>query len=235
MIAISFALPAESAGFCRRLKVEDRSVRDAAPILFGRIDNLEVVICHTGVGRKVCEPRIKTFLQREKPRLLISAGFAGSLRDDLKAADLIFGANFSDSDLLLSAQEILQSHLPRATKLFTGDRIVDSREERHELALQTGAAALDMETKYIAAECAKRSVRLLSMRIISDSVDEPFPAPPRVLFDIEKQRTSALVLGKYLLTNPGAILRLRRFALQISRARAKLTEALLTVLPGLSA
>jgi hypothetical protein len=70
-------------------------------------------------------------------------------------------------------------------------------------------------------------VPMLSLRVISDSLAAPFPAPPDVLFDHESQKTNYPTLIRYLLRHPSTIPRLAAFAAQISRARKALTEALL--------
>jgi hypothetical protein len=67
------------------------------------------------------------------------------------------------------------------------------------------------------------------LRVISDTPREPFPAPPPVLFDTERQRTNGAKLATYLLLHPTRIPRLIRFAKQIAHAREELTGALLSL------
>ena len=230
MIAVSFALPAESRGFLKHVKGKRRNRESDVTTIDGIVGQSPVVIFHTGVGRKTCEHRIARFLEMEKPRVWISAGFAGALHDEIHAADLLIGSNFSDHRLLAPVQDVLITHRPRLVKLQTLPVIVDSPTQRHELAHETGAAAMDMETHFIATACAAKNIPLLSIRTISDSLAEPFPAPPEVLFDIEKQKTSAIALTSYLIGNPGALRRLMKFSRQISRAREVLTAALVEVI-----
>jgi hypothetical protein len=72
-------------------------------------------------------------------------------------------------------------------------------------------------------------VPLLSLRIISDTASQPFPAPPSVLFDIERQQTNFGGMLAYLIRDPGSVWRLFRFGRQIVRARARLTDAIVAV------
>jgi len=74
---------------------------------------------------------------------------------------------------------------------------------------------------------------LISLRAISDTASQPFPAPPSVLFDSERQQTSYGRLLAYLLRHPGSIWRLFRFARQIARVRAALTEAIVALVSEL--
>src|SRR6516162_5017755 len=85
LIAVTFALPAESSGFLRRLNNKSRSPRNGIQTVRGKIDNREVEVLHTGVGERICHQRVAGFLQHQQFDLLISSGFAGALSDELKA------------------------------------------------------------------------------------------------------------------------------------------------------
>lgn len=224
MIGITFALPTESSGLRRQL----REVRRDSDLLFGKIDNRELVVLHTGVGAK--NQRIETLLHKARPRLVISSGFAGAVVDDLQVGELLLAENFSDRELLTRAERILRDRRPRVAKLFTSASIIDSVAERNEIARASGAAAVDMETGAIVDIGRAHGVPLLSLRAISDSPKEPFPAPMSILFDIEKQKTDLRKLFGYIVTSPSRIVRMLTFFRQISDARAQLTEALVSLI-----
>lgn len=226
MIGITFALPTESSDLRRQLA----EVRCENDLLFGKIDNRDIAVLHTGVGAKTCNERMEILLHKSRPRLIISTGFAGAVVDDLQVGDLILAENFSSRELLTRAERILRDRNPRVSKLFTSPSIVDSISERNEMARASGAAAVDMETGAILGVCNAHGVPLLSLRAISDSPKEPFPAPPSVLFDIELQRTRFARLLAYILRHPGSGWRLVRFGKQIARVRANLTEALVALI-----
>ena len=230
MIAVSFALPTESSDLVGLLR--DRK-SDETEIIRGKIDHKEVAIFHTGVGRKSCAARVDNFLCAQLPRILISSGFAGAASEDLQVGDLLLAENFSDPPLLFEAQRILTSSHVRVGKLFTSLTIVDSIDERNEIAREHNAVAVDMETECIAQACAARQIRMLSLRTISDTPRQPFPAPPRALFDIENQRTKVARLSFHLLAHPTAIWRLIRFGSQIRKARATLTNAMVALIKEL--
>jgi hypothetical protein len=86
-----------------------------------------------------------------------------------------------------------------------------------------------METGAIADVCKVHGVPLLSLRVISDTSSEPFPAPPSVLFDVERQQTNFARLLVYLLRDPGSVWRLFHFGRQIAHARASLTDAIVAL------
>jgi nucleoside phosphorylase len=207
MIAVTFALPTESSGFRRLLRNRPR----------------EVALLHTGVGAEVCRQRIGPFLDAQQFEFLISTGFAGGADPSLRVGDLLLAENFSDSALLARARDAI---IARVARLVTGERIIESAGEREQFAREHEAAAVDMETKWIAQACAAQKIPLLSLRVISDTAAAPFPAPASVLFNLAEQKTERLALARYLARHPRGLVRLSRFARQIAVARASLTSAL---------
>ncbi len=67
---------------------------------------------------------------------------------------------------------------------------------------------------------------MLSLRAITDTPSAPFPAPPGVLFNMERQKTEFASLFWYLLLRPAAIVRFLSFAQNVARSRQALTSAL---------
>jgi adenosylhomocysteine nucleosidase len=232
MIAVTFALPAESSGFLNRLHNRTRSDRNGAATIRGKIGNRAIEIFHTGVGEKVCRQRMARLLQDRQLDCLISAGFAGALTDQLDIGDLLLAQNFSTVELG-KARSLLINLPIHVANLLTVPSMIDSNEERNKIARATGAAAVDMETEFIARACAEHGVPLLSLRAISDTPRQRFPAPAHVLFNIERQRTSVVRLVLYLLRHPTRLRGLIRFISQITRARESLTKALVAVATAL--
>ncbi|HZR04563.1 MAG TPA: hypothetical protein VFA61_01890 [Candidatus Udaeobacter sp.] len=232
MIAVTFALPAESREFLRSLSNKSRADRNGVPIIRGDIDHRAIEVLHTGVGGKVCGQRIEKFLREQQFDCLISAGFAGALTHDLRVGDLLLARNFSTVDLgeRWSSLSNLPIHL---ADMLTAPALIDSGEERMKLAHESGAAAVDMETEFIARACAKLGIPLLSLRVISDTPRELFPAPANVLFDIDRQQTRMLKLATHLLAHPSRVPQLVQFARRIAHARQTLAGALVTVLKSL--
>ena len=229
MIAITFALPAESSGLIRRLAGSRRMIRGGVKIVAGRLSGRDIEVLHTGVGGKVCGARLMQYLDTSSPVLLISSGFAGATRSNLRVGDLVLAQNFSDAVLVAGARRALREQNVHAGKLFTASVMVDSLEEREEIWRRHEAVAIDMETEVIARICADRQLRMLSIRVLSDTPRHPFPLPSDILFDVPRQRTPAVRLLRYLMAHPGAIPRLVKFSRKIGQARGALTEALVKV------
>ena len=62
MIAVMFALPAESSAFVRSLEQRERN----GFVVKGSIAGKQIIILHTGVGSQKCEERLMGFLRRNK-------------------------------------------------------------------------------------------------------------------------------------------------------------------------
>ena len=229
MIAVTFALPAESSEFLRRLRDRTCANRNGVRIVRGKMDDRMVEVLHTGVGEKVCRQRVANFLRGQQFDLLISAGFAGALNDQLQVGDLLLAKNFSTVELTEVGSSF--SRLPiHEADLLTVRALIDSSDERNEIARTSGAAAVDMETEFIARACAEHGIPLLSLRVITDTPREPFPAPPNVLFDIEQQRSRFLTLATFFLAHPNRVPRLIQFARRIARVRKILASVLVAIL-----
>jgi adenosylhomocysteine nucleosidase len=228
MIAVTFALPAESSEFLRRLRDKSHTERDGVRAIRGKIEDRAIEVLHTGVGEKVCRQRLGKFLQDQQFDCLISAGFAGALDNDLNVGDLLLAENFSTAHLSEARAWLPGLHIQIAN-LLTVPALIDSPEERNKLALTSGAVAADMETEFIARACAACGIPLLSLRVISDTPHNRLPAPANVLFDIERQQTRMLKLATHLLAHPSRVPRLVHFARRIAHARKILADALVAV------
>jgi nucleoside phosphorylase len=228
MIAVTFALPAESSEFVRRLGNKSRVNRNGVRIIRGIIGDRKIEVLHTGVGEKMCKERIGNFLENQRFDFLVSTGFAGSLTHELQVNDLLLAKNFSTVDAK-RAQPSLPNVSIHAANMLTMPALIDSNEDRERIARESEAAAVDMETEFIARACATQAIPLLALRVITDTPGEPFPAPAHVLFNIAKQRTDLAKLATFFLTHPNRVLHLVQFARRIARARQVLANALMAV------
>jgi adenosylhomocysteine nucleosidase len=225
MIAVTFALESESSEFIRLLSEAHRAPGEHT--VGGVLNGQNVTVLHTGVGQFVATARVTEFLGRVEPQALLSAGFAGGLTDSCKPSDVIIAENFSAGELHIRAQQLLPAAVSGTLK--TTSAIIDSMSSRSELARTHAADAVDMETEFIAQACAAKDIPMLSLRVMSDTPSHPFPAPPDVLFDIERQRTNLGRIAFYIATHPAALPKFIRFARQIKLARAALTDAVATL------
>ncbi|CAN5529056.1 MTA/SAH nucleosidase [soil metagenome] len=223
MIAVTFALPAESSDFLRLLQGRTRG-NDR--VVTGTLHGCRVAVLHTGVGRLKAQARFARFVQRHKAELLLCSGFAGGINSALSVGDILLSENFSNPKAVAAATNALVQSRGSVGILATAPAMIDSAAERAAFAEKHQADAVDMETEFIAEIAGSIGLPMLALRAISDTAAAPFPAPPRVLFDVERQRTKLTTLLPYLLQNPAAIPRLAKFAQQVALARRSLTHAL---------
>ena len=179
-IAVTFALPAESSEFLRRLGNKSRANRNGISIVHGTIGHRSVEVIHTGVGENICRQRIGRFLENQQFDFLISAGFAGSLNHELQVNDLLVAKNFSTVDLKHASLSNVSIY---AANMLTVPALIDSSEERERIARESGASAVDMETEFIARACATHRFRCC--RSASSQTRQPNRSLPR--------RTSCLI------------------------------------------
>jgi len=231
-IAVTFALPAESSEFLRRVRDKSARERNGVRTIQGKIDNRSIEVLHTGVGENLCRQRIGVLLENQQFDFLISAGFAGSLNNKLQVNDLLIAKNFSTVDLK-DVQSSLSNMSIAAVNMLTVPAVIDSSEERERIARESEAAAVDMETEFIARACDVHGIPLLSLRVITDTPTQPFPAPPNILFDIERQRTRVLRFATFFLKRPNRASSLIQFARRIARARTALANALIDLVRNL--
>ena len=229
MIAVTFALPAESSNFLKLLRNPIRGRIGHAEFTCGSIGGKQVCVLHTGVGEKATRPRIADFLEHQKTALLISAGFAGALADELHVGDLVLADNFTAPHLLAPTRDTLGTQLHVGT-LATSGAVIDSVSERVELRERSGAIAVDMETEWIANACRTANVPMISLRVISDTPAAPMPAPADVLFNVARQKTDVGTLSSYVARHPGALWRLASFGKRITLARHVLAGAIVRLI-----
>ena len=229
MIAVTFALPAESSDFLKLLQNPIRGRIGEAEFTCGSVAGTHVCVLHTGVGAKLARPRVQQLLAYQPTEMLISCGFAGALGDELQPGDLLLASNFSAPHLLAAAREALGDRV-RVGALASAGAVIDSVAHRAALAMQTGAIAVDMETDAIADSCNTANVPMLSLRGISDTPAAPLPAPADVLFDVEQQKTSFAAIASHVARHPTALWRLGVFARRVAYVRRAMTAALTTLI-----
>jgi adenosylhomocysteine nucleosidase len=232
-VLVTFALPDESRAFSRRLR-QRRIVGPAShlPLVLGECGGRPVAVAHTGVGDSAgCRERLDLALQGAaggmgRPALVISSGYAGALQAGIAVGDLILGVNCSAPTLAADAARLLTGWRLHQGALTTQPRVAETPAEKTRLAAATGALAVDMESGWIAAACARASVPMLSLRVVSDAAEQAFPAPGDVLFDVARQRPRYVALPLWLLRHPGRIGPFTRFVHGLAPAQATLAHAL---------
>jgi adenosylhomocysteine nucleosidase len=213
MIAIAFALEFESA--CFRARHDPR---------------LRVGVWVLGAMGARAATSLKRKLNDSVPALLISAGFAGGLQPGLKAGDLVLGENHSDRNIVANLSLDKRWHVGGVT---TAEAILERAEDKRCLGLETGSLAGDLETAQLAEICAERRLSMLSVRCISDAVEDDLPVPADVLLNPQTGRPNPLMLFRYLISHPSCVTAFNKLLKNSRMAQVQLANGLEEILPQL--
>jgi adenosylhomocysteine nucleosidase len=196
-VAFIFALGIESGDLVDRLQNAEHSRHAHGTEHAGKLAGREVVIVESGMGAKAAARATAEVIKFYQPKWVVSAGFAGALDDKLRRGHIVMAEEVAD----LSGQKLAVGlKLDPATlakglhvgRLLTVGDIIRQPAERRRLATEHGAIACDMETFAVAQTCQQHGVRLLSVRVISDAVDDELPPEIEHLL---AQKTLAAKLG----------------------------------------
>lgn len=140
-------------------------------------DGSAVPVAITGVGKVQATLGMTKLIAMAQPELVVVAGTAGCLRDDLEPGVYVIGAA-SQHDYSkiggfvhnpdVDPPEVIRWHESH-WKIATGDKFVEDPELRQRL--RRDADFCDMETYAYAYVCQQAGVPLVVLKAVSDSAD----------------------------------------------------------------
>lgn len=240
-VVFVFALGIESGGLIDLLQGAETSRHKHGIEHAGKLAGKEVVIVESGMGTKAAARATAEAIKFYQPQWVVSPGFAGGLDDRLRRGHILMADEVvNTSGQCLPVGMKLDAAWLDATKglhvgrLLTVDEIIRQPADRRRLAAEHSAVACDMETFGVAEVCQQQGAKLLSVRIISDAVDDELPPEIEHLL---AQKTLASQIG----AAAGAVLKrfsaakdlwqLREDALKASDRLAKFLASLVSQLP----
>ena len=141
-----------------------------------------VRLVRTPIGERAADA-LETFEGREPVSLLVSTGFCGALKPELRAGDLVL------ADVVRHRGEeiLISTDLLRRVRDALGDgarvgacesvpAVVDV--ERKRALAPKGGVSVDMESGPLARWAADRGVPFLSVRVVLDRLDSDLPFSP---------------------------------------------------------
>lgn len=139
-----------------------------------------------GTGPDLARRAASLLLVGHRPRWVVSAGFCGALDPALERNDVILAREVRDEagacyriDVNIASEPGPPGRRITAGGLVTVDRIIRTAAEKAALRTAHSVDVVDMETAAVAALCAERGVRFLSVRVVSDTANTDLP--PEVL------------------------------------------------------
>lgn len=195
-VAMLVALRREAAGLLAAERW--RPMQLAGTVAAYRRDGAgaSTVLVVTGVARERATAAARAVLADQRPRAVLSMGFAGGLMEGQRPGDLIIAESLlpapaaadgqtaprmpvhADS-VMLERAPLLASRLGLRHSIglmLTAGQVVSGPQEKRRLGAETGATAVDMESYWIGAECREMGVPFLTVRAIVDTVDDHLPA-----------------------------------------------------------
>lgn len=197
----------------------------------GGLNGRSVVVVESGVGIEAASRATELLISVHHPQWVISAGFAGGLQPQLKRHDIVLVDSVAERsgrrlaiDVKLSPEAVAATPGLHVGRLLTVDQIVATSAEKQALGRKHDAVAVDMESWGVAEVCRREQTRFLSVRVISDPMDEELPAD---LNPLMQQKSVAGKLGAVtgaLFRRPSSVkdmLKLKETALVASDRLAK--------------
>ncbi len=208
---------------CFAVKEEARFFKPEA----GAHEPVETLL--TGIGRHNAEEAVRTRLGQQKPRLVLSCGFAGGLRPELASGSVVFSVE-AETGL----EPRLQAAGARAARFHCVDRVATTAEEKRSLWQSTRADAVEMESQIICDCCRQQAIPSGTVRVILDTAGEDLPLDFNQLMTAD-QRMDYAKLVVALVKSPGRVSALLRLQKQSAEAAQRLAEVLNKVLNPLPA
>jgi hypothetical protein len=237
---VLFALSRESRPFLRSLRPRTRLCGAPFPATLAGRRGTSVLVVESGPGVRRTAHALDWLLQPPHRGILpsgiscvISAGFAGALREGYGVGDTIVateivdvrGNRWSASWPDLPGAE--ESRLPRG-RLLTTPNVIGTTAEKRRLGKIHNGVAVDMESAIVAAWCAERAIHFGAVRTISDPVEMELSPELLSLFG-DRMPAAAQVIGA-LRKKPTLAKELWRLARNTRAASQRLGVALGTLL-----
>lgn len=235
---VLFALRRESKPFLQEFRPNQRFAGAPCWAKFSGPAWLSILALETGIGPAPVHAALDWLLNSPvlenvpyKPKVVISAGFAGALQAEYQVGDLILATEVADLEGN-TWPTTWPGELPpgewkpplHRARLLSTPRPIVSPEEKKSLGQLHQAAAVDMESAVLAKLCSQHEVPFGCVRAISDTVGEAIS--PNVIGLLSGSGISPVRLITTVLRSPGVIGELRRLARQTRHASRQLGTAL---------
>jgi adenosylhomocysteine nucleosidase len=235
---ILFALEREAHAFLQEFRPQQRFPGAPCWARFCGPEWLTVLVLETGVGTEKTRKALEWVLSRPKlgnlpyePKVILSAGFAGALTDDLQVGDLVLATEVIDGEGHFCPVTWPGALPPgdwkpplRRGRLLTTSLFVSQPEEKRRLGQRHEALAVDMESAALAELCNRKDIPFGCLRAISDAVHSPISV--QVMTLVEGARISWIGLAMLLVRSPRQLWELRRLAKDTRMASRNLAAAL---------
>src|SRR5260370_41198816 len=236
-ILVTFAVEAEFAPWHK--KREFRCIaKTPFEIYDASVGQHAVRVLLTGIGWE-CARRTTASVMEDMFDACISSGLAGGLKPEYHAADILACREVGEirGERVMPSSKWLLDHaakqgVPVARKLLTSKKLVLTAREK--MRFGTFGDAVDMESFRIMAAAQGRGIPALTLRAISDTVEEDLPMDFSEHVSESGQIAVGRILGK-IAFSPQIIPAMIRFGSRTKRVTERLDEFLDAFIQGLRA
>ncbi|ABF40743.1 purine and other phosphorylase, family 1 [Candidatus Koribacter versatilis Ellin345] len=194
-----------------------RKVRERGLTFF---ESERAVVVVAGIGTAPAAMASMTLVAREQPSCLVSAGFAGALRRDLKIGDVLVPSTIVN----VATGKRFTSQSPESGGTIVSGRSIAGEDRKRELREEFVADAIEMEAAGVASIADSCGLPFYAVKAISDEVD--FPMPPMNEFVDTGGTFHAVKFGAKLLFRPSWWGPTRALARNSHKASMELCKAL---------
>jgi len=178
-VGVVMAMPLEAGYFLDGLERVRRFDARSLRVIEGEVEGRVVAVVVSGVGRESARRGAEHLLAGHRPRVLISAGFAGALDAGLRRNELVAPRVVIDGaggEITVDAAFV--SALPGVVKsgrLLLVDRVITDPAEKAALRREHQADLVDMESFAVAVAARDRGTAFASLRVVSDDARTELP------------------------------------------------------------
>jgi len=176
---IVFALAVEADAFAGRAIETIEFRADGLVFHEGAVGARRIAWCVSGAGPESAARAARRLVAGHRPRVLVSAGFAGGLDPALVRGRLVRPAVVVASDggdpIPLDRPDGDAILAPAAPTIVTIPTVAATREQKRSLATATGAGLVDMETHAVASIARDAKLPCVSFRVVSDDAGQELP------------------------------------------------------------
>lgn len=236
-IGLVCALPLEIAPFLARCERVKKYSGGAFTFRGGLFGELRIAVVESGTGLARARKATRALLDAHTPQWVLSAGFSGALRPDMKVGHIVMADSVIDADgsalkldLHMAADP---AHGLHVGPVVTTRQIVRTVAEKQALAEQTGAFAVDLESAAVAEVCRETHTKFLAVRAISDDMSTDLPPEVMAIFGSTGSVRAGAVAGALWKRFSSAkdMWRMREQAAQAAEKLAIFLEGVVAQLP----
>ncbi|MEI6491532.1 MAG: hypothetical protein WCO94_03205 [Verrucomicrobiota bacterium] len=182
-----------------------------------------------GVTGPRCAAALQRMIAKNRPEIVVSSGFSGALQAGLELGTVVIGENFSDPQLVRRVKSV-GDHL--SGPISTVPEVLETSDAKMRHGLSSGALVGDLESLHLYEVCRQAGIPMLSVRTVSDTIEQDMPIPADVLINPETGKTDPSAIFQYLFRHPTKAAEFAKLVRGARCAQQSLAAALEAILPA---